>query len=126
MLGNMLVLLQLGWPDEKITASSILKHISEKDNFTYSNLPKYIINVDYLEEFMHLFMHGTVKLELAPPQVHPVARRIGTRGADKAVKDDIKQLLKLQISRCNDDVEQLIIQFLTQEHATLVENIFGT
>lgn len=74
---------------------------------------------------MYIYMHGNdVQLEFAPPQPNLGTRRIGTRGADKGVKDDFKHLLKQQIARSSDDIESLIIQFFTQEHAGLVKNIF--
>lgn len=125
MLGNLLVLLQLDWPAEKKLAESVFEEISSKGHFTYMNFTKYIICIDFIEEFMWIYMHGNdVQLEFSPPQPNLGTRRIGTRGADKGVKDDFKHLLKQQISRSSDDVESLIIQFLTQEHAVLVQNIF--
>lgn len=80
---------------------------------------------DFLEEFLHMYLHDSeIRLELATPQNSSTTRRIGTRGADKGVKDDFKQLIRKQFLRSNEDIETLIIQFITQEHMCLVQNIF--
>lgn len=126
VLGNLLVLLQLDWPTETRLAESIFEQISAKGHFTYMNFSKYIICTDFIEEFMYTYMHGNdVQLEFVPPQTNLATRRIGTRGADKGVKDDFKHLLKQQIARSNEDIESLIVQFITQEHMVLAQNIFG-
>lgn len=125
ILGNLLILLQLDWPTEKGLAESIFEQISNKGQFTFLHFTKYIMCTDFIEEFMYIYMHGNdVQLEFTPPQTNSATRRIGTRGADKEVKDDFKQLLKQQVSRSNDSIENLIVQFITQEHAALLANIF--
>lgn len=74
---------------------------------------------------MFIYMHGNdVQLEFVPPQNLGGTRRIGTRGVEKGVKDDFKQLLKQQITRSNDDIENLIVEFITKEQMALVQNIF--
>lgn len=47
-------------------------------------------------------------------------RRIGTRGSDKGVKEEIKQVIKRQISRCNEPLDELTIKFLTQERGNIL------
>lgn len=74
---------------------------------------------------MHLYLHDSeIRLELAAPTAASTTRRIGTRGADKGVKDEFKQLIRKQLLRSGDDIEALIVQFITQEHMCLVQNIF--
>lgn len=125
ILGNLLILLQLDWPSEKILAESIFEQIVNKGRFTFFNFSKYITCTDFIEEFMYIYMHGNdVQLEFTPPQLTLATRRIGTRGADKEFKDDFKQLLKQQIARSNEYIDGIIVQFITQEHSTLVQNIF--
>lgn len=42
-------------------------------------------------------------------------RRIGTRGADKGVKEEIKQCIKRQIARSNENLDILLENFITLE-----------
>lgn len=126
MLGNLLVMLQLNWPEGQLLAEQIFTIIRTKGHFIYLQFSAYIICVDMIEEFMSMwYPHGgDVHLEFVAPQPQLGARRIGTRGADKGHKDDIKQVIKQQILRCNDNIETIMHQFLTQEHMRLVQNIF--
>lgn len=127
IIGNLLVLIQLDWPGEMTLAESIFEKIKSRGSFTYMLFTKYIINIDFIEEFMHLWFpqNGGIQLEfVAPQQPTTTGRRIGTRGADKETKEDFKQIMKQQISRSNDDIDGLIIQFITQERGVLIQNIF--
>ncbi|XP_037049863.1 integrator complex subunit 10 isoform X2 [Bradysia coprophila] len=126
LLGNLLVLLQLDWPEEQQLAEYIFNIIQTKGHFIYLQFTNYIICVDMIEEFMSMwYSHGgEVHLEFSPTQASLPSKRIGTRGADKGVKDDFKQIIKQQILKCNDDIESLIQHFITQEHMRLVQNIF--
>ncbi|XP_058130002.1 integrator complex subunit 10 [Anopheles ziemanni] len=129
VLGNLLVLSQLNWPHESSTVEIIFEIIKSRRQFSYLLFTNYIINGEIIEEFMHLWIHATdVKLELAMPQqsLATGARRIGTRGADKGVKEDFKQIIRQQIARSNDDVDELILQFLQQQQLTLMQNVFDT
>lgn len=125
MLGNLLVLLQVDWPNEKPLAEAIFEQIASNGRFTFLNFSKYIICSDFIEEFMFVYMHGNdVQLEFAQPQASLGTRRIGTRGADKGVKDDFKQLVRKQIARCNDNIVNLIVQFVADERVALAQNMF--
>lgn len=129
LLGNLLVLLQLDWPQEQPLAEHIFSIILTKEHFVYLPFTSYIICADMIEEFMSMwYPHGgDIHLEFTAPSPPPAglgSRRIGTRGADKGVKDDFKQIMKQQILRCNDDIETIILQFITHEHMRLVQNIF--
>lgn len=74
---------------------------------------------------MNVYLHDAdVRLELMPPQASTSQRRIGTRNVDKGIKDDFKQLIRKQFLRVYDDLDALIVQFITQEHMCLVQNIF--
>lgn len=106
-------------------AEIVFDRIRTKHSFVYFNFVSYIVCPDFLEEFMHLYLHDSeIRLELAAPTTTSTTRRIGTRGADKGVKDDFKQLIRKQFLRSGDDIEALIVQFITQEHMHLVQNIF--
>lgn len=50
-------------------------------------------------------------------------RRIGTRGSDKGVKEEIKQVIKRQISRSNEPLDELTIKFLTQERGNILQTL---
>lgn len=127
IIGNLLVLIQLDWPNEITTAEAIFEKIRARGSFTYMLFSKYIINIDFIEEFMHLWypQNGGIQLEFVPPQQpSTTGRRIGTRGADKETKEDFKQIMRQQISRSNDDIDALIMQFIMQERGMLIQNIF--
>lgn len=124
ILGNQLVLLQLNYPAERELAEIIFDRIRSKHSFAYFNFSSYIVCPDFLEEFMYLYLHDSeIRLELTAPTTTSTTRRIGTRGADKGVKDDFKQLIRKQFLRSSDDIEAIIVQFITQEHLCLVQNI---
>lgn len=122
LLGNLLVLCQLDWPNEISVAEMIFDIIRQRRAFSYLLFPNYIINIDMIEEFIHLFYPGEVKLEFTIPQTS--SRRIGTRGSDKGVKEDFMQIIRQQISRSNEDIDDVIVQFLRQEHVILVQTLF--
>lgn len=50
-------------------------------------------------------------------------RRIGTRGSDKGVKEEIKLAIKRQISRSNEPLDELSIKFLTQERGHILQTL---
>lgn len=107
LIGNLLVLTQLDWPSDIEIANLVFERINQKRAFTYLLFPNYIINIDIIEEFMHLWYPDEVKLEFVLSN-QTSNRRIGTRGSDKGVKEDFKQIIKQQVSRSNDDVDSII------------------
>lgn len=124
ILGNLLVLTQIDLTNESKTIAIIFDLIRNRRSFFYLLFPNYIINVDIIEEFMHIWLKNSeIKLEFVSPQ-NSNSRRIGTRGADKNVKEDFKQIIKQQIARCNDDIDSLIIQFIHQEKLRIIQNIY--
>lgn len=50
-------------------------------------------------------------------------RRIGTRGADKGAKEEIKQVIKRQVARSNENVNELLIRFLTHERGLILQTL---
>ncbi|KAJ8729448.1 hypothetical protein PYW08_001029 [Mythimna loreyi] len=116
--GHMLVLMQLGWPQEEAIFIHILDVIRQKGVFHYHLFSSYIIHIDILEEFYFIWNeHGNnVVLDILPnSQQHLGQRRIGTRGADKGVKEDFKQAMKTQVARSNESILNLMVQFITSE-----------
>ncbi|KAK4886833.1 hypothetical protein RN001_003104 [Aquatica leii] len=53
-IGNMLVLLQLDWPQEEDLLPLIIDQIRQRGTFSYLLFQAYIINVDILEELTYL------------------------------------------------------------------------
>ncbi|XP_053695260.1 integrator complex subunit 10 [Sabethes cyaneus] len=131
LMGNLLVLCQLNWPHESTIVEIIFEIIKSRRQFSYLLFTSYIINVEIVEEFMYLWQKcPEIKLEFALPQsaggltAPGGSRRIGTRGSDRGVKEDFKQVIRQQIARCNEDLDDLIAQFLQQQHLALLQNIF--
>lgn len=74
---------------------------------------------------MYLYTHeNKIQLELSSPVTTSLTRRIGTRGSDRGVKDEFKNLIRKQMARSNEDVESLIIQFIAQQRDQLMQLIF--
>lgn len=122
--GHILVLMQLGWPQEEAIFLQIMDSIRKKGIFQYNLFSTYIIHIDILEEFSYLWNDpgNDVALDVIPnSQQHLGQRRIGTRGADKGVKEDFKQAMKAQVSRSNESLLNLMIQFITQERAHFLQ-----
>lgn len=125
LLGNLLVLLQLEFSmgSHECLMETIFDIIRQRRSFCYLSFPKYIINIEIIEEFMAMYTTGDVKLEFAS-NFKSSQRRIGTRGAEKADGNDFKHIITQQVLRCNEDIVNLIILFIQQEHIPLVQCIF--
>lgn len=96
-----------------------------KQKFSFPDFTTYIICPDFLEEFMYMYTHESkIQLELNVPTATTHTRRIGTRGADKGIKDEFKQLIRKQMARSNEDIESLIVDFITQQRDLLMKLIF--
>lgn len=125
LLGSLLVLLQLEFY-ENIPLVEHIFDIIRVRGLDFPLFTNYIIQIDMIEEFMNLWRSGEVKLKLFSTQMPSSSqRRIGTRGADKNVKEDFKQIIKQQVLRCNEDVVSLAIQFFEQEHMNLLQNLMS-
>ncbi|XP_049865051.1 integrator complex subunit 10 [Pectinophora gossypiella] len=122
--GHILVLMQLGWPQEEAIFIRILDIIRQSGVFHYHLFSAYIIHIDILEELSFIWNEqgNNVALDILPnSQQHLGQRRIGTRGADKGVKEDFKQAMKAQVSRSNESILNLMIQFITSERSYLLQ-----
>ncbi|XP_060800939.1 integrator complex subunit 10 [Amyelois transitella] len=118
--GHILVLTQLGWPQEEPIFIQIMELIRQKGVFHYHLFSAYIIHIDILEELTYIWNEqgSNVVLDILPnSQQHLGQRRIGTRGADKGVKEDFKQAMKAQVLRSNESILNLMIQFITSERS---------
>lgn len=133
MLGNLLVLVQFDWPAEQILAEQIFNMISARGVFTYLNFSKYIICIDMIEQFMWVWtpQGGEVRLILdeatalaasAASTQSPVNTR--RKGAEKALREDYRPIVRQQVRRCHDDVEVLVTRFIISERLSLLANMF--
>ncbi|XP_050361651.1 integrator complex subunit 10 [Nymphalis io] len=126
--GHILVLMQLGWPQEEAIFIHIMDTIRKKGVFHYHLFPTYIIHIDLLEELSFIWNEQgkNVVLDILPnSQQHLGQRRIGTRGADKGVKEDFKQAMKAQVARSNESLLNLIIQFITAERSYFLQALLS-
>lgn len=124
MYGHMLALMQLGWPQEEAIFIHIMDVIRQKGVFHYHLFSSYIIHIDILEELSFIWNEqgNNIVLDILPnSQQHLGQRRIGTRGADKGVKEDFKQAMKAQVARSNESVLNVLIQFITSERAFFLQ-----
>lgn len=127
LLGSLLVLLQLEFYEN----ISLIEHIFEiirAKGFEFPLFASYIINIDYLEELMSIHRSGEVKLKLCSSNaaLTPTSqRRIGTRGADRNVKDHTMQTIRQQVLRSNENVLDLVVAFIDQEHLNLLTNLMA-
>lgn len=53
-------------------------------------------------------------------------QRTVTRGVNKGVKEDFRSAMERQVARCEECLDQLLIQFLTQEREVLQLNYSNT
>lgn len=130
-LGSLLVLLQLEFYENIPLIEHIFEIIRVK-GLDFPLFTTYIINIDMIEEFMSIHRGAEVKLKLsstnttASSTLTPTSqRRIGTRGADRNVKEDFKQIIRQQVLRANENVVDLIINFIDQEHLNILTNLMA-
>ncbi|KAJ8939787.1 hypothetical protein NQ314_010991 [Rhamnusium bicolor] len=109
-IGHIFTLAQLDWPQEEECIPPLLEQIQQHRSFQYHHFQNYIINVDILEEITYLWTSQD-------------KRRIGTRGADKGVKEEIKQAIRRQIARSNERLDQLLISFVQNERAQILQTL---
>ncbi|KAF7286708.1 integrator complex subunit 10 isoform X2 [Rhynchophorus ferrugineus] len=121
-IGHIFVLVQLDWPQEEDFIPALLEEIQQHRSFQYHLFQNYIINVDIMEELTYLWTSqgGQIHLEIIP---NLGQRRIGTRGADKGAKEELKQAIKKQVARSNEKLDDLLINFIQNERALLLQTL---
>ncbi|XP_034108742.1 integrator complex subunit 10 [Drosophila albomicans] len=139
LLGDLLALLQLSADKDVALKQHIFQLITQRKSFNLHTLSNYIIATDIIEELAFIWnsQQDDANFELTGSPTSgggagssAVAgsaqpRRIGTRGADKGARDEFKSLIRQQIARCNENIPALVANFITQEHLTLAQHIFG-
>lgn len=127
ILGDLLVLLQLEYPRETLMAEQIFTLITSRRAFAYRLFTTYIVTIDFLEEFLHIWHahNEEFAFDLSPAQTGTSVCRVGTRGADKGAREDFRIIIKQQTLRANEILTTLMANFIQQEHMQLVRNMFG-
>ncbi|XP_053986860.1 integrator complex subunit 10 isoform X2 [Hylaeus anthracinus] len=125
-IGHALVLMQIDWPQEASTLSTITERIINRGSFTYPLFQAYIICVDILEELTYLWTEhgGGVSLDIATASGVLQIRRITTRGADKGVREEVKQAMRRQAARDGiDPLDELLQKFIINEKAAILHSL---
>ncbi|XP_076755419.1 integrator complex subunit 10 isoform X2 [Xylocopa sonorina] len=125
-IGHALVLMQIDWPQEASTLSAITERIINRGSFSYPLFQSYIICVDILEELTYLWTEhgGGVSLDVATGSGVLQNRRITTRGADKGVREEVKQAMRRQAARDGiDPLDELLQKFIMNEKAAILHSL---
>lgn len=125
-MGHALVLMQIDWPQEASTLSTITERIVNRGSFAYPLFQAYIICVDILEELTYLWTEhgGGVSLDIAVGSGVLQSRRITTRGADKGVREEVKQAMRRQAARDGvDPLDELLQKFIINEKAAIMHSL---
>ncbi|XP_071448135.1 integrator complex subunit 10 isoform X2 [Hetaerina americana] len=130
VLGHMLVLSQLGWPQDGEEDALVwaLERVRLRGSLSYPLFTQYIINVDILEEMVYLSTEhgGSIHLDILQPSTTTppsTQRRMSTRGVDKGAKEDFKMAMRRQVARSNEPLDALMIHFLTNEKDLLLQTL---
>ncbi|XP_063972563.1 integrator complex subunit 10 [Diachasmimorpha longicaudata] len=124
--GNCLVLMQLDWPQEANILPIISERIRMHEAFRYPLFTSYIICIDILEELTYLWTEsgGGVSLDIAIGSEVLQGRRITTRGADKGVREEVRQAMRRQAARQDvDPINELIKRFIINEKAAISHSL---
>ncbi|XP_015176481.1 PREDICTED: integrator complex subunit 10 isoform X3 [Polistes dominula] len=125
-IGHALVLMQIDWPQEASTLSIITERIINRGSFVYPLFQPYIICVDILEELTYLWTEhgGGVSLDIATGSGVLQSRRITTRGADKGVREEVKQAMRRQAARDGvDPLDELLQKFIVNEKSAILHSL---
>ncbi|XP_043469716.1 integrator complex subunit 10 [Leptopilina heterotoma] len=125
-IGHALVLMQIDWPQESEILSTITERIRTRGSFCYPLFQAYIINVDILEELTYLWTEhgGGVSLDIGSNSGMLQNRRIATRGADKGVREEVKQAMRRQAARDGvDQLDELLQRFIIHEKSAILHSL---
>ncbi|KAK3107684.1 hypothetical protein FSP39_019808 [Pinctada imbricata] len=123
-LGHLIILLQYDWPKFQHVLSDVVQKIQKQGSFIYNLFFNYVINVDILEEvtFLKSQEGGKINLDILCISTKAIAQqRAVTRGVNKGVKEDFKVAMEKQVSRCEENIDKLIMKFLCEERQSLLK-----
>ncbi|XP_011344357.1 integrator complex subunit 10 isoform X2 [Ooceraea biroi] len=125
-IGHALVLMQIDWPQEASTLTTITERILNRGSFAYPLFQAYIICVDILEELTYIWTDhgGGVSLDITASSGVVQNRRITTRGADKGVREEVKQAMRRQAARDGiDPLDELLQKFIVNEKTAIMHSL---
>ena len=142
-IGHVIVLLQYCYPEEKDLLHLLLHRIRMKETFSYPIFCNYVVHIQFLEEFAQIVNASStnsgaapmgsapggtgVILDICPQDLNKGAesvgssRRLGTRGANKGEKVELRAALKRQVARSYENLDQLIADFLTKNRDSIFQ-----
>lgn len=122
LIGHLLVLSQMVWPEGKAIAEDMYNHIEKLPLFTYPQFSAYITNIDIIEHFMAMFIENDkCVLNVFPCVASSLSPRISTRGAGKGVKEEFRSTLKKQVKRWSEPVDETMLLFFKNERESLMK-----
>ena len=102
-----------------------------QDSFSYPIFCHYVICIEVLEEFALLanasaaesadHRGGSNLILDAASSALSGQRRMGTRGANRGEKSEVKSLLKRQVARCHEDIDGLMVDFITTNRDSIFQ-----
>lgn len=124
LLGHLLVLLQYDLVEEEDMFLKIVCHIKQRGGLTYSCFFDYITNIDILEEIAYLSSTGNLAFNLLPNStLQNTKQRAVTRGINKGAKEELRSAIEKQVSRCDEPLQPILVQFLIEKRSTLFQNV---
>uniref|UniRef100_A0A8C6U5W9 Integrator complex subunit 10 n=1 Tax=Neogobius melanostomus TaxID=47308 RepID=A0A8C6U5W9_9GOBI len=119
-LGHVIVLLQYDWPHGETLFLKAVDKICQQGSFQYENFFNYVTNIDMLEEFAYLRTPegGRIQLELLPNQGMLIKHHTVTRGITKGVKEDFRLAMERQVSRCGENLLNVLHRFCINEKSS--------
>ncbi|XP_041846036.1 integrator complex subunit 10 isoform X1 [Melanotaenia boesemani] len=147
-LGHVVVLLQHDWPQGEMLFLKAVDKICQQGSFQYENFFNYVTNIDMLEEFAYLRTPegGRIQLELLPNQgmlIKNPSPALGvelntlllqgvqtmdrhhtvTRGITKGVKEDFRLAMERQVSRCGENLLNVLHRFCINEKIIIIQSL---
>ena len=126
--GHCMVLLQYNWSDcadNRELFYYLLNRVKGKEGFTYPLFCKYVINIEILEEIMHLASEGGgLLLDILPGSwAGGAGARPGTRGANRGGREEFRSAMRRQAARSHENIEAVIVEFLSAEASLILQTL---
>ena len=128
-IGHAIVLLQYIFPEEKELFFMLLQRIRMRETFTYPLFSTYVIHIEFLEEFAFLLSDATAKVALDITATTAAAsstsgqRRMGTRGANRGEKEEVRAAIKSQVLRSHECLDDILVDFLVMNRDSIVQSL---
>ena len=129
-IGHVIVLMQYIFPEERDLFFMLLQRIRMRETFSYPLFSTYVIHVEFLEEFAFLLSDATAKVALdlttttaATSSTTTGQRRMGTRGANRGEKEEVRAALKRQVLRSHECLDDIIVDFLVTNRDSVVQSL---